>query len=147
MAWILNANPSGYLVPPGGYPLRLHVSTFLLAEGVIPPNVSAVTVTAATEAGTADLHAAIYAMPTAVGGADGAAVDTADITGLGIAAQSLSISMPMLEDSATPKPYVFRVWADNISNTTADEIDHNSISANYNPRVPVGISITAITLS
>lgn len=141
----LNLNSSAYLVPAGGYPVRLHQGGQTLAEGVIPSTVETVTAKIKCESGTCDAHLAIYAMPTTSGGTDGDVVEQEDSTGIGVNETTVTLTVPT---DVAVTPYVFRLWVDNITGKTADTEDRDGDdSVTDEPAIPAGVLINSIKVA
>jgi hypothetical protein len=137
---------NGYLSPPTGYPVRLYLGGDTLVSGVIPAGFTTVTAIVATESGTADVHLALYEMPSATGGDDGESVGTTDATGVTSAQQTLTIDIPVT--SGAPTPYAFKLWIDGLSATVIDTTNRNSVAdVSQQPKLYPGVNLYSIVVS
>lgn len=133
MTLALNLGSNGYLAPAAGYPLDLWAGGDLFAEGIIPkgalsvaavvkvtlgvtPNGTA-TPTANGYLGSATVTAALFAMPTTSGGADGAEIDDtrATVTATGAEA-TLTVTAPT-ESTTAPAVYLWKMWVEGLTGT------------------------------
>jgi hypothetical protein len=141
----MGLNAGGMMAVPGGYPLRLLPALDSMLSGVIPPTALGVTAVVKPELAAANVHLALYAMPTASGGGDQALVAQADALGITSAAQStIAISVPM---GTLPTPYVVRLWVDGITGANADTISRDGSTAPANePAIPSGVLVYSVSV-
>ncbi len=165
MAVELNLCGNDRLVPPGGYPFRLWVGGQTIAQGVVPLSTATVTAKVYAESGTADVHMAIYAMPSmttpgsGVIDPDGALVvdldeddETiviktyqADTLLVGKDEATLTLTMPT---NRSARPYIVRLWADNITGAVTESEDRDGDASVADEVVlPTGIYITDVSVS
>ncbi len=159
MALRLNLSGNALMAPAGGYPFRLWDGGQTIAEGVVPKDVTQATAVVYAEAGFADAHLAIYEMPSAVSGADGAklvdrdpeddrvVVKTyqADALATGQTETTLTLNMPT---NRAPSSYVLRLWVDNITGRVADDTDRDIDGATADETLlPTGLFVTEIRVS
>lgn len=151
----VNLSGNGVLAPPGGYPLRLWSGGQTMIEGVVGKSVTSVSATLYTEAGTADIHLAIYSPPSTAGGADEGRVEDldpddativlkayqADAEEVGQTATTLELDMPT---NRTPQTYIVRLWVDNVTGRTEDDEDRDDDDLTSDePLIPTGVIVTA----
>jgi hypothetical protein len=128
-------------------------------QGVIPVGVVSVTATVFAEQGTANVHLALFTMPTYVStgtvSSDNALVVSstnaatglvtyaqADIFGLAAASQSLTVNVPT---GVQPVPYIVRLWADTITGYNVETISRDATTAAANlPPVPTGVQVLSM---
>lgn len=98
-------NDANRFALPGGTPFRLHTRATHLLEGVIPKGIVSVSATLRAEKGSCSAKLALFAMPTTVGGDDGAEVasTTATITTEGT---TLTLATPT---DVVPTAYIVRL--------------------------------------
>jgi hypothetical protein len=156
----MNLSGNALFGVPGGYPVKLSALGQMSMTGIVPKG--AASVSAAVYADKqANVHMAIYAMPTTatlgVPGSDGAIItdlDTqgvvsktyqADIAGLLSTSQTLTLTMPTTK---APTPYVLRLWVDGIVGTTVDTLDRDAdgMTTDEAPK-PVGVNISQVSVA
>ena len=129
----LNSNSASLMTSPAGYPLVLSATGELFAEGVIPKGALAVaakvkatlgvttngtaTPTANTYLGSATVTAALFAMPSTSGGADGAEIagTRASVVVAG-AEETLTVTAPTASTTA-PAAYLWKLWVEGLTGT------------------------------
>jgi hypothetical protein len=78
---------------------------------------------------------------------DDALVDQVDLETLGITETELTLTLPT---TGKPLPYIYRLWADNITGQEVDTVDRDADSpANTEDeaKIPLGVSVTSIVCS
>ncbi len=141
-------NSAGVLCPPGGYPVRLLAARDNTLQGVISRWVATVSATVATEKGTANAHMALYTMPTASGGGDGALIagTQVDYVGLTSVSQMLTVTVPT--SGVAPACYVVRLWVDSINGANPDTVSRDGLTAVANePTVPVAMVVSSLSVA
>lgn len=131
----------------------------MMAEGVVPKHVTSVTAGVYTETGTADVHLAIYAAPSTVGGADGELIVTRDVdddslitksyqedaAAIGSEAQTLTLTMPI---DRAPAVYIVRLWVDAVTGQTLETEDRDADSDETDePPLPSGVVVTSMVVA
>ena len=145
MALNLALSGNGKFSVVGGYPIALSSPRQTITEGILPLWATSVTATFKAVSGvtpggdgeepgtntltSADVHMAIYAMPTTSGADDGApvALDTDgtifQVDSLGVLNSSTSLTLTILSGAnIDPVPHVFRLWVDGLSGTNGLEV-------------------------
>lgn len=123
---------------PGGLPFRLWPGADTMIEIPIPPDVTAVAVTVTTEAGTANGHMKMFAMPSTAGGADGNAVGSQIDGALSVTANT---TFTIVSPSGTkPTPYLVRFWVSNIERNADSGTDRAD-------KIPVAVILLDASLS
>lgn len=123
---------------PGGLPFRLWPGADMMIEVPVPPDVTALAVTVTTEAGTANGHMSLFAMPITAGGADGSRVGSQLDGALSVTANT---TFTIVSPSGTkPTPYLVRFWIDHIERTA----DSGTPRAD---KIPVAVVLLDVSMS
>jgi hypothetical protein len=162
MPFYCNLNPSGVLVPPGGYPITLAARYTDRLEAVIPAGRETITAVVAAEAGQVTVYMTLSDTPASSGAVDGVEQERETAT---VYAERTTVEIELPNEDDEPlTPYIFRMWFDSPTATQKDEEDRNPTAVSslvfgvaeatydadpgsYNPRIPRGLTIHSLSVS
>lgn len=139
----MNLNAGNLMAVPGGYPIRLLTAIDAFLSGVVPKAAVSVTAIVQPEFGSANVHLALYAMPSTTTGSDGAQVARTDVVGAtSTTPTTVVVTAPT---GVLPAPYVVRLWVDGVTGTSQDTVSRDGTTAvAVEPRIPAAVRVLSV---